>query len=75
MRLNIKYILFLVFVISGLSVLPASANTAHETNSHESSLQVTIGQHHGGELSEENHLTVQHDNKEAAEGRKRMSGS
>lgn len=59
MRQKIKHIFFLVFVISGLSILPATAHTTHEIQNHENNAHVTVTKHHG-ELSKSSHVIMSH---------------
>ncbi|HHL34345.1 MAG TPA: hypothetical protein ENJ30_08305, partial [Desulfobulbaceae bacterium] len=67
MRQQIKNILFLVLVISGLSVLPAAANTTHTTKAHESNLHVAVSENHGVIASSE-HAPLSHVEKGSIEG-------
>ncbi|RUM38839.1 MAG: hypothetical protein DSY57_01960, partial [Desulfobulbus sp.] len=59
MRQQIKNILFLVLVISGLSVLPAAANTTHTIKAHENHIHVAVAEHHGAVVSSE-HAALSH---------------
>ncbi len=66
MRQKIKHILFLVFVISGLSILPATANTTHKIQIHENDSHVLVSKHHG-ELSQSSHVIMNHGEEGASE--------